>query len=287
MKVDFFIVGAPKSGTTSLYNYLSQHHSISMSSIKEPNYFSAVDIDNQKLYYKTKLCSDLKNYHSLFNAESKSCLFGEASVSYLFYPDVASRIFTYNKNAKIIIILRDPVKRAVSHFNMDKRLGFVSSSLENILEDISLKNHLLFYQQYIHLGCYYSQVKRYIDIFGKDKVCVMLHDDLKIDNSKFTNKVLDFLNLDIDNQINFNTPFNTYKSSDLKIINLLYSKSFIRKTVSAFFPKVLLDKINKLIFNEKEISISSELDLKLYELFYEDILLLEEMLEIDLSAWKR
>ena len=287
MKVDFFIVGAPKSGTTSLYNYLSQHHSISMSSIKEPNFFSAVDIDNQKLYYKTKLCSDLKNYHSLFNFESKSCLFGEASVSYLFYPDVASRIFTYNKNAKIIIILRDPVKRAVSHFNMDKRLGFVSSSLENILEDISLKNHLLFYQQYIHLGCYYSQVKRYIDIFGKDKVCVMLHDDLKIDNSKFTNKVLDFLNLDIDNQINFNTPFNTYKSSDLKIINLLYSKSFIRKTVSSFFPKVLLDKINKLLFSEKEISISSELDLKLYELFYEDILLLEEMLEIDLSAWKR
>ena len=287
MKVDFFIVGAPKSGTTSLYNYLSQHHSISMSNIKEPNYFSAVDIDNQKLYYKTKLCSDLKNYHSLFNFESKSCLFGEASVSYLFYPDVASRIFTYNKNAKIIIILRDPVKRAVSHFNMDKRLGFVSSSLENILEDISLKNHLLFYQQYIHLGCYYSQVKRYIDIFGKDKVCVMLHDDLKIDNSKFTNKVLDFLNLDIDNQINFNTPFNTYKSSDLKIINLLYSKSFIRKTVSSFFPKVLLDKINKSLFSDKKISISSELDLKLYELFYEDILLLEEMLEIDLSTWKR
>ena len=287
MKVDFFIVGAPKSGTTSLYNYLSQHHSISMSNIKEPNYFSAVDIDNQKLYYKTKLCSDLKNYHSLFNFESKSCLFGEASVSYLFYPDVASRIFTYNKNAKIIIILRDPVKRAVSHFNMDKRLGFVSSSLENILEDISLKNHLLFYQQYIHLGCYYSQVKRYIDIFGKDNVCVMLHDDLKTDNIKFTNKVLDFLNLDIDNQINFNTPFNTYKSSDLKIINLLYSKSYIRKTVSSFFPKVLLDKINKLLFSEKKISISSELDLKLYELFYEDILLLEEMLEIDLSAWKR
>ena len=51
MKVDFFIVGAPKSGTTSLYNYLSQHHSITMSSVKEPNYFSAKDIVDQKLYY--------------------------------------------------------------------------------------------------------------------------------------------------------------------------------------------------------------------------------------------
>lgn len=287
MKVDFFIVGAPKSGTTSLYNYLSQHHSITMSSVKEPNYFSALDIADQKLYYNTNLVSDLEAYNSLFNFKSNSCLFGEASVSYLFYQNVASRIHEYNKNAKIIIILRDPVKRAFSHYNMDKRLGFVKTSFENILDDISSKNHLLFYQQYIHLGFYYSQVKKYIDIFGKDKVCVMLHDDLKIDNAKFTNKILKFLNLDIDDKIDFNTPFNTYKSSNHKFINVLYSKSFVRKTISSLFPNSILKKINELFFRKKEISMSKDLEMKLYDLFYEDILLLEEMLEIDLSSWKR
>ena len=56
---------------------------------------------------------------------------------------------------------------------MDKRLGFVKTNFENILDDISSKNHLLFYQQYIHLGFYYSQVKKYIDIFGEDKVHII------------------------------------------------------------------------------------------------------------------
>ena len=76
MKVDFFIVGAPKSGTTSLYNYLSQHHSITMSSVKEPNYFSAKDIADQKLYYNTNLVSDLKSYNSLFNLILVLTVFG-------------------------------------------------------------------------------------------------------------------------------------------------------------------------------------------------------------------
>ena len=76
MQVNFFIVGAPKSGTTSLYNYLNQHHSISMSSIKEPNYFSSSEIIEQKLYYKTKPVSDLKKYHELFDFKNDSCLYG-------------------------------------------------------------------------------------------------------------------------------------------------------------------------------------------------------------------
>ena len=74
MKVNFFIVGAPKAGTTSLYSYLNQHHSISMSLVKEPNYFSHKEILAQKLYYKTKLITDLKKYHSLFDFKNSSCL---------------------------------------------------------------------------------------------------------------------------------------------------------------------------------------------------------------------
>ena len=51
MKVDFFIVGAPKAGTTSLYKYLNQHQDVVMSSVKEPNYFSKEELKSQKLYY--------------------------------------------------------------------------------------------------------------------------------------------------------------------------------------------------------------------------------------------
>ena len=287
MKVDFFIVGAPKSGTTSLYNYLDQHHSITMSSVKEPNYFSFTEIEDQKLYYKTKHISTLDKYHSLFNFKNGSCLFGEASVSYLYYKDIASRIKNYNEDAKIIIILRDPVERAVSHYNMDKRLGFVKTDLKSILDDVSLKNHMLFYQQYIQLGFYYLQVKRYIDVFGKENICVMKYDDLNNDNKEFTNKILGFLDLDVDNKIDFDTPYNSYKSSSNQLVNILYSVSFMRKIISLFFPNSMLKAINKFFFNKQETKISEEIEMKLYDLFHEDILLLEQMLEIDLNSWKR
>ena len=287
MKVDFFIVGAPKSGTTSLYNYLDQHKSITMSSVKEPNYFSCIEIEDQKLYYKTKQIPTLDKYHALFNFKNGSCLFGEASVSYLYYKDIASRIKNYNEDAKIIIILRDPVERAVSHYNMDKRLGFVKTDLKSILDDVSLKNHMLFYQQYIQLGFYYLQVKRYIDVFGKENVCVMKYDDLNNDNKEFTNKILGFLDLDVDNKIDFDTPYNSYKSSSNQLVNMLYSVSFVRKIISLFFPNSILKAINKSFFNKQETKISEEIEMKLYDLFHEDILLLEQMLEIDLNSWKR
>ena len=287
MKVNFFIVGAPKAGTTSLYSYLKQHHSISMSLVKEPNYFSHTEILAQKLYYKTRLITDLKKYHSLFDFKNSSCLYGEASVSYLFYNDVAAKIKEYNENAKIIILLRDPVERAVSHYNMDKRLGFVKIELQEILDDVSLKNHMLYYQQYIHLGLYYSQVKKYFDVFGKENVCIMKYDDLSKDNKAFTNKITNFLSLDTDLDIDYDTPYNSYKSSSRKFINFLYSISFLRKLVSILLPNTMLKKINKSFFSKPEIRISKETEMKLYDLFHEDILILEQMLEIDLSSWKR
>ena len=61
----------------------------------------------------------------------------------------------------------------------------------------------------------------------------------------------------------------------------------MRKTISSLFPNSILKKINEFFFRKKEISMSKDLEMKLYDLFYEDILLLEEMLEIDLSSWKR
>ena len=104
MKVDFFIVGAPKSGTTSLYHYLNQHSDINMSIVKEPNYFSAEELKRQDLYYKAKIISVIDEYNNLFERKKNNQLLGEASVSYLFYSDVAGKIKSYNPDAEIIIL---------------------------------------------------------------------------------------------------------------------------------------------------------------------------------------
>ena len=287
MKVDFFIVGAPKSGTTSLYHYLNQHQDICMSLIKEPNYFSSEELNDQGLYYKAKVISKLESYHKIFIQEKDHQLLGEASVSYLFYQNVPLKIYKYNPTAKIIILLRNPIERAHSHYLMDYRLGHTKISLDAILNDSSVKDHALLYQQYIELGFYYNQVKRYVDVFGHDNVCVMLYDQLKENNEELTNNIIRFLNVDLNHGINFKTPYNRSKSSTNKIIQNLYSLTFIRKSVSFLFPNSIISYINKIFFNNKENSLSTRLEDKLYNLYSEDILLLEKMLKIDLSSWKR
>ena len=136
MKVDFFIVGAPKAGTTSLYYYLNEHPEIEMSTQKETDFFSDSAIQKQGLYYGKNRIDTLEKYHNLFPTTQEK-KYGEASVSYLFYEDVPEKIKAYNSKGKIIIMLRNLVDRAFSHYLMDYRLVLISSTLEEVIESRS------------------------------------------------------------------------------------------------------------------------------------------------------
>ena len=286
MKVDFFIVGAPKAGTTSLYKYLNQHQDVVMSSVKEPNYFSNEELESQDLYYASKNITDEKDYHSLFQANGEKKKLGEASVSYLFYPKVSKRIFTYNKDAKMIIILRNPVDRAYSHYKMDFRLGFVKRDFEDLVLNNNQEGSL-FYQQYIDLGLYHLQVKSYIDEFGSTNVCVMFYEDLKKDRATFVNNIFSFLNLKSDSNINFNLKYNKSKLPSNNFMRYLYSISLVRKTASFLFNERLINFINKNFFRESNQEIESKVRHKLNQVFLNDIFMLEKLLNKDLSSWKK
>ena len=286
MKVDFLIVGAPKAGTTSLYKYLNQHQDVVMSSVKEPNYFSKEELESQDLYYASKNITDEKDYHSLFQANGEKKKLGEASVSYLFYPKVSKRIFTYNKDAKIIIILRNPVDRAYSHYKMDFRLGFVKRDFEDLVLNNN-KEGSLFYQQYIDLGLYHLQVKSYIDEFGSTNVCVMFYEDLKKDRATFVNNIFSFLNLKSDSNINFNLKYNKSKLPSNNFMRYLYSISLVRKTASFLFNERLINFINKNFFRESNQEIESKVRHKLNQVFLNDIFMLEKLLNKDLSSWRK
>jgi hypothetical protein len=286
MKVDFFIVGAPKAGTTSLYKYLNKHQDVVMSSVKEPNYFSKEELESQDLYYASKNITDEKDYHSLFQANGEKKKLGEASVSYLFYPKVSKRIFTYNKDAKIIIILRNPVDRAYSHYKMDFRLGFVKRDFEDLVLNNNQEGSL-FYQQYIDLGLYHLQVKSYIDEFGSTNVCVMFYEDLKKDRATFVNNIFSFLNLKSDSNINFNLKYNKSKLPSNNFMRYLYSISLVRKTASFLFNERLINFINKNFFRESNQEIESKVRHKLNQVFLNDIFMLEKLLNKDLSSWRK
>ena len=288
MKVDFFIVGAPKAGTTSVYHYLNEHPEISMSSQKEPDYFSYADIQHEGMYYGKNRIDTIKKYHDLFDDNSESKLKGEASVSYLFYKDVPQKIKAYNPDAKIIIMLRDPVDRAFSHYLMDYRLGIVSDSFEYIINKKSThRNAKLFYQQYVELSEYASQVKRYLDIFDSKEILFIEYEDLKIDVLGIVKKTYLFLGVNQVYEPDINNKHNTYTMPKNRIIRFIYSFVILRNILSFLLPKNLVNRLRIVLFkNDKKPALLDETRNRLKQSFANDVNALAEMLNKDLSRWK-
>ena len=286
MKVDFFIVGAPKAGTTSLYHYLNEHPQVEMSSQKEPDYFSDKAIHDQGMYYGKNRINALDKYESLF-AQKESVVYGEASVSYLFYDNVAEDIKEYNPNAKIIIMLRNPIDRAFSHYLMDYRLGLISDSFENIIAKKSKhKNAHLFYQQYIEVSKYANQIQRYLDFFEKENILFIDYEDFKKNVSKTVDKVYDFLNISTEFAADINTKYNTFTMPKNKGIRFIYSFVFLRKILTFLFPIYLVKSIRVLLFKaDKKPELLKETRIQLKIIFNDDIKKLEEVLCKDYSKW--
>lgn len=281
MKVNLFIVGAAKAGTTSLHYYLGQHPDISMSSVKEPNYFTQSEVKN--LYYNTKPVANEHVYHRLFRDNAK--IWGEASVSYLVYKTTAEKIFNYNSKAKIIVILRDPVERALSQYSMDARLGFCRTSLESIIEEPD--RYPQYYQQFVLVGNYSDQIKKYMDVFGHENVMITLFDDLKINPHSFVSKVFDFLGMN-EVEIDLGERNKSVKPRN-KIIASLYRFKPARKMIKLLATDNITSAIKAWGFqhaDKNEFLLESTRE-KLQEYYKNDILELEDILKRDLSNWVR
>ena len=286
MKVDFFIVGAPKAGTTSLYHYLNEHLEIEMSSQKEPDYFSNEALKRQRMYYGKNRIDSLVKYHGLFTNKDVK-LRGEASVSYLFYDDVPQKIKDYNQNSKIIIMLRNPIDRAFSHYLMDYRLGLVSDSFESIIKKKSKhKNAHLFYQQYIDVSEYARQVSGYLDVFDKENILFIDYEDFKNDVSAVVNDTYIFLGVNDDFQPNLKKKHNTYTMPKNRIIRFIYSFVLFRKFLTNIVPKAFVKWIRNLLFkSDKKPTLSNDIRKFLASYFKDDVDDLSAMLNKSYSKW--
>jgi Sulfotransferase family len=203
MLPNFFLAGAPKAGTTSLYHYLDQHPQVFMSPIKEPNYFaSEIRAENFSEELQVKIRRDFEelrqyldgpmsekrfgalgleweDYLKLFrNARGEKAI-GEASVCYLWSESAARNIFARVPNARILMILRDPAERAFSQYMQWVTKGVIGCSfreqVEKSLRSAGGKFQLM--QPFLEMGLYYEQVKRYLELFPRGNIHIRLYED--------------------------------------------------------------------------------------------------------------
>lgn len=223
----FFIVGAPKSGTTSLYHYLEQHPGIYMSSFKEPNYYCPeTAAEAQTPYYKTA-----HSYLALFDGARPGQLCGEASTIYLRAKESPDLIHADVPDAKIIILLREPGERAYSHYQMRYRSGDLTVSFSECftLADPADRNYTGFQRLVLGPGFYGEQVPRYLETFGRDNVLVLTAEEFFAAPEAKTRQVFDFLGVGAPPQLTTAQRHNDYREPRNRLgLALLQRKRYLR-----------------------------------------------------------
>ena len=308
---NFFIVGAAKAGTTSLAHYLDEHPQVYLSPIKEPNYFSRNDIHpeyfrkllkerlalfNIKHYLSeselksrhSAYITDLKQYQDLFRDAKPNQILGEASVSYLWSQTAAKEIFNANSNAKIIIVLRNPIERAFSHYLMDLRLNFTNLNFHDALVEDLIAKHKSWNasSQYVELGEYYLQVKRYLDIFPHSQVKIILHEDLKNSTLKTVKDTYSFLGIDNNFTPDLNKRHNETYVFRNDTINTLYRKVKLVYWIKNHVGKSFKTKLRSLLSKKGSLPMITDREKEiLLPYFKEDIKQLQTEINRDLSNW--
>ena len=205
---NFLIIGSARSGTTSLYEYLTKHPSIIPGVGKEVYFFDkkfSKGINWYKSFFPTKL-----NMSRAENKLKSKCLTGEATPRYLHYPHAPKRIFSILPHVKLIVLLRNPIDRAYSHYQMEvdsghEKLSFedaISNEEERITSDMKkMENDENFYsvnfyrKSYLTRGIYVDQLKRWFKYFPREKFLILKSEDLYSNPSNTYQQVLDFLGL--------------------------------------------------------------------------------------------
>ncbi len=206
---DFIIIGAQKSGTTSLYNYLIEHPCVHKALNKEVHYFDR-NYERGELWYRT-------NFHLRWKKgryEGKQCELksGEASPYYLFHPPAPKLVKDLLPDIKMIAVLRNPVARAYSHYKHQIRKRREELSFDKALEreygviddmepgaktypDYEKDRYSYNNYSYIRRGLYYEQLSRWMDVFNRDQFMIINTDDLLMKTPEVYAEVLEFIGL--------------------------------------------------------------------------------------------
>lgn len=295
---NFLIVGAARAGTTSLYEYIRQHPQVFLPHNKEPMFFAfkgqkpsfSGPGDDKEINLKS--VDSIKAYKQLFEGVQDEAAVGEASALYLYSPVAAERIRHHVPDAKIIVILRNPVERAYSSFLYtirDRRevVSDFSKALEMEEERIGKGwEHIWHYRA---MGYYNEQLQRYYSCFDESQIKVFLYEDLRENPRALLKEVFAFLDVDPDFEPDFSLQYNQGGVPKMALLNKFLTKpSRLKAWLKPMMPLPIVRMYTELKHNNLE---KPPLDPAVKELLIDqyrpDIEALSLRLRRDLSSWMK
>ncbi len=308
----FFLVGAPKCGTTSLYHYLDQHPEIYMSPIKEPNYFAGEiraenledslrgeaekDLIELRRYLNGSmqekrfggLVSEWTDYVRLFRNAKREKALGEASVCYLWSKTAAANIWASVPQAKILMMLRDPAELAFSLYLQSVTEGRTRATFSETI-DACLRNRserFSMHYPFLELGSFYEQVRRFLDVFPRENILILFYENYRREQAAVLARIFEFLGAD-----GSFTPDTSRRYLEPRVPRFIASTYFLKKSgawklAQRSTPTRLRSAMSGVVFKDRStISMNARDRARLVDYYREDIGQLSALLDRDLGAW--
>ena len=199
-RLDFIVVGAQKSGTTALHYFLRKHPQIALPERQELHFFDddeifsrPVDYDLLHRQFRPVAGSTLLRF-----ATARQAIAGEVTPSYLYWKPAMERIWNYNRQIKLVILLRNPIDRAFAHWNMQRfkdrePLGFLDALKEEprrIAQPLTIESRRF---AYVDRGFYSGQLERVFKFFPREQVHFVKFEDFRDRKQETLDRIFEFL----------------------------------------------------------------------------------------------
>lgn len=299
---DFFIVGAPRCGTTSLYHYLSSHPDTHLPWLKEPHFFNGDQFYFPAEAPRYEAARSVEAYLGMYSgrrADARTC---DATATYLADPEVPARIRAVAPDAKIVVMVRNPVERAHSHYLFKRRFRLEGRTFSDAIRSEGTPGFVPSgFNVYVDHGFYFRYLQRYLAAFPAEQVAVFLTDELERNPQEQLARICQFVGLAPDRLGRL--PSRHYlRSREARLEPLRRVTRVVARTVLAGARRTPAgDLVRRLLFGNLAERVEEALFTRvgnrptmspddagyLLGRFHDDVLRLQDYLKLDLNDWLR
>jgi hypothetical protein len=287
---NFLIIGANKAGTTSLHRYLDQHPDVYMSPVKEPSFFAPAVHRPHAGPRLTTGTATLEEYTALFDGVANETAVGEASTIYLTDEDAPELIRATIPDAKLIAILRNPIDRAFSDYCMHLDWGVEDLSFADAIAselDCSVAG-LSWHRRYVEYGFYGRALTRHLQFVDRGQIRVYLYDDLRRDSAALMRDLFAFVGVSNSFKPDVGARYNVARHPPrFRTLERLLRSRPVRATVERALPRATVGRMKDYVRRKNSVrpEFPSEVRQRLIDLYRDDVALVGQIINRDLSSW--